>query len=72
MFGTEKLLTQITSNKANDLPQSQSLKLTKAKSVEKQPSKLEILILFIITIALYGFCLGELSPTMTDTVEVSV
>ena len=69
MNSVEKLLTQITLKKIDYGQKFQSQKLTTANSVEKQPSKLGILILFVVTIALSAFSINEFNQTVTDIIE---
>ena len=69
MNSVEKLLTQITLKKTDYEQKSQSQKLTTANLVEKQPSKLGILILFMLTIALSAFSISQLNQTVTDIIE---
>ncbi len=72
MLGTEKILAQINNNQVDYEQQTQSQKLKTAHSVKKQPSKIGILILFIVTIVLYAFSIGELSKTVTGVIEATV
>ncbi len=63
---------QITNNKTEHIQQIQLPTETATASLEKQPSKLGILILALATIALYGLGINELSKTVTGIVEAAV
>ena len=62
-------LTKMNNHKANYRQQSQSQKLTTTNSVDKQPSKIGILMLFVAAIVLYSISINELSRTVSGIVE---
>ena len=64
--------SQINNNQVDYKQYSQSQKLTTVNSVEKQPSKIRLLILFMVTIALYAFSISELSKIFTEILEPAV
>lgn len=69
MNSPKKILTRINRNKADYGQRFQSQKLTAAKLVAKGPSKLGILILLMITLALSAFSISELNQTVTGIIE---
>ena len=64
--------SQITNNKTEPIQPIQLPRRTATASLEKQPSKLGLLILALATIALYSLGLNELSKTVTGIVEAAV
>ncbi len=63
---------QITNKKTEPIQPIQLPRTTAAASLEKQPSKLGLLILALATISLYSLGLNELSKTVTGIVEAAV
>ena len=55
-----------------NLQQIQSQTKIPSASLEKQPSKLGILILALVTIALYGLDINEVNKTVSGMVEAAV
>ena len=53
-----------------DYDRSETIERT--NSIEKQPSRLGILILALVTITLYGLGIHESNKTVTDIIEAAV